>query len=171
MSRRRRLRRQDGMKPTLSTTAQAMRTLLAAGLAANGATMLAQPAAWYHAVPGVAYTGPLNLHFVRDIGAAYLAAAAGLAWRALRGPAAAPAAQWGALFLALHAAIHVGETLAGLCGWRQLLADTPGVLLPALLAAALAGPWGGLGAPPGSPAAGPAGSASQQPFVHSGAPR
>jgi hypothetical protein len=58
MSQRRRLRRQDGMKPTLSATAQALRTLLAAGLAANGATMLAQPAAWYHAVPGVAYTGP-----------------------------------------------------------------------------------------------------------------
>lgn len=139
------------MKPLLSTTAQALRLLLATGLGANGAAMLAQPAAWYHAVPGVIYTGPLNMHFVRDIGAAYLASAAGLAWRALRGPAAAPAAQWGALFLGLHAAIHVGETLAGLCGWRQLLADTPGVLLPALLAAALAGPWRSPG-PPTSPA-------------------
>lgn len=129
------------MKPFLSTTAQGLRLLLAAGLGANGAAMLARPTAWYHAVPGVIYTGPLNVHFVRDIGAAYLASAAGLAWRALRGPAAAPVARWGALFLALHAAIHVGETLAGLCGWRQLLADAPGVLLPAVLAVALAGPW------------------------------
>lgn len=137
------------MKPTSSSTAQALRVLLATGLATNGAAMLAQPAAWYHAVPGVIYTGPLNLHFVRDIGAAYLAAAAGLAWRALRGPTAAPAAQCGALFLGLHAAIHVGETLAGLCGWRQLLTDAPGVLLPALLAAALAGPWRTLRASPG----------------------
>lgn len=131
--------------------AQALRLLLAAGLGANGAAMLAQPAAWYHAVPGVLYTGPLNPHFVRDIGAAYLASAAGLAWRALRGPAAAPAAQWGALFLGLHAAIHVGEALAGLCGWRQLLADAPGVLVPALLATALAGPWRSPG-PPTRPA-------------------
>lgn len=141
MSHTGRLRRQAGMKPTSSTLAQALRLLLAAGLATNGAAMLTQPSAWYHSVPGVITTGPLNLHFVRDIGAAYLGSAAGLAWRALRGPAAAPAAQWGALFLALHAAIHVGETLAGLCGWRQLLADVPGVLLPALLAVALAGPW------------------------------
>jgi hypothetical protein len=141
------------MKPTSSSTAQALRVLLATGLATNGAAMLAQPAAWYHAVPGVIYTGPLNLHFVRDIGAAYLAAAAGLAWRALRGPSAGPAAQCGALFLGLHAAIHVGETLAGLCGWRQLLADAPGVVLPALLAAALAGPWRTPGAPSGSGAA------------------
>ena len=130
------------MKPTFSSTvARALRALLAAGLGANGAAMLVEPARWYHAVPGVAYTGPLNLHFVRDIGAAYLVAAAGLAWRARRGASAAPAAQCGALFLGLHAAVHVGETLAGLCGWRQLLADTPGVLLPALLAALLAGPW------------------------------
>ena len=141
MSHAARLRRQAGMKPLLSTTAQALRLLLAASLGANGAAMLAQPAAWYHAVPGVIYTGPLNLHFVRDIGAAYLTSAAGLAWRALRGRAAAPAAQCGALFLGMHAAIHLSETLAGLCGWRQLLADTPGVLLPAVLAAALAGPW------------------------------
>ena len=144
------LRRQVGMKPTLSTPAQALRLLLAAGLGANGAAMLLQPTAWYHAVPGVVYTGPLNLHFVRDIGAAYLGSAVGLAWRALRGPAAAPAAQCGALFLVLHAAIHVAETLAGLCGWRQLVADVPGVLLPALLAAALAGPWWSPGARPRS---------------------
>jgi hypothetical protein len=143
------------MKPTFSSTAQLLRAMLATGLAANGAAMLAQPAAWYHAVPGVIYTGPLNPHFVRDIGAAYLAAAAGLAWRALRGPSAAPAAQCGALFLFLHAAIHVGETLAGLCGWRQLLADTPGVVLPALLAAALAGPWRMPGARSGPGAARP----------------
>ncbi len=138
------------MKPLRSTPTQALRLLLATGLGANGAAMLAQPAAWYHAVPGVLYTGPLNLHFVRDIGAAYLGSAAGLAWRALRGPDAAPAAQCGALFLGLHAAIHLGETLAGLCGWRQWLADAPGVLLPAVLAAALAGPWRTPSARPGT---------------------
>ncbi len=149
------------MKPLLSTLVQALRLLLAAGLGANGAAMLAQPAAWYHAVPGIIYTGPLNPHFVRDIGAAYLVSAAGLAWLALRGPAAAPAAQCGALFLGLHAAIHIGETLAGLCGWRQLLADAPGVLLPALLAAVLAGPGRPRSRPtqPVEPPFGPTGAA------------
>ena len=120
---------------------QTLRWLLAAGLAANGAAMLAVPAAWYDAVPGVLYSGPLNLHFVRDIGAAYASAAAGLAWRAARGPAGAPAAALGALFLALHAGVHLYELLAGVCGWQQFGQDLPGVLLPALGAVALAGPF------------------------------
>lgn len=117
-----------------------LRWLLAGGLAANGLAMLLLPDRWYHAVPGVDTTGPLNLHFVRDIGAAYVTAAAGLAWRAWQGPAAAPAAWSGALFLGLHAAVHLGETLAGVCGWGRFAADVPGVVLPALAAALLAGP-------------------------------
>ena len=124
------------MKTT--TLLDGLRWLLAAGLAANGTAMLFSPAAWYHAVPGVAYTGPLNLHFVRDIGCAYLVAAAGLAWRALRPTTGAPAAWLGAGFLLLHAGVHVGETLAGLCGWSTLLRDVPGVVLPALAALVLA---------------------------------
>lgn len=119
---------------------QGLRWLLALGLAANGLLMLAVPMAWYHAVPGVIYTGPLNLHFVRDIGAAYLCAATGLAWRAAEGSRAAPAAMLGALFLLLHAGVHLFETLVGICGWRQWLQDLPGVTVPALLAAMLALP-------------------------------
>src|SRR5213593_2154411 len=39
---------------------------------ANGLWMLATPARWYHDLPaGVPDTGPLNLHFVRDIGSAF----------------------------------------------------------------------------------------------------
>jgi hypothetical protein len=117
-----------------------LRWLLAAALAANGLAMLLDPPAWYAAIPGVAYTGPLNTHFVRDIGCAYLASAAGLAWRAWRPAQGAPAALLGAGFLLLHAAVHLGETLAGLCGWSALLRDVPGVVLPALLAFALAVP-------------------------------
>ena len=53
------------------------------GLIANGLTMLAVPPAWYDLVPGVPQTGPLNPHFVRDIGAAYLVAGATLVWFAI----------------------------------------------------------------------------------------
>jgi len=117
-----------------------LRWLLAAALAANGLSMLLDPAAWYAAIPGVAYTGPLNTHFVRDIGCAYLVSAAGLAWRAWRPVQGAPAALLGAAFLLLHAGVHLGETLAGLCGWGALLRDVPGIVLPALLALVLAVP-------------------------------
>lgn len=48
-------------------------------LGLNGVFMLAQPASWYAAVPGVLETGPLNTHFVRDIGAAYGLVGLGLA--------------------------------------------------------------------------------------------
>ena len=40
---------------------------------ANGLWMLTAPEAWYAAVPGVAMTGPLNHHFIQDIGLAFLA--------------------------------------------------------------------------------------------------
>jgi len=67
------------------------------GLIAIGLTMLAVPDAWYAFVPGVPETGPLNPHFVRDIGAAYLVAGATLVWfaidRAAR-PAALAGAHW-----------------------------------------------------------------------------
>ena len=51
--------------------------LMALLLAANGVAMLFASLAWYDAVPGVPATGPFNPHFVRDIGAIYLACALG----------------------------------------------------------------------------------------------
>jgi hypothetical protein len=45
---------------------------LGLALAANGLLMLLDPAGWYALAPGVPETGPLNLHFVRDIGCAYI---------------------------------------------------------------------------------------------------
>jgi len=116
------------------------RWILAAALAANAGWMLVVPQGWYHAVPGVDLTGPLNLHFVRDIGCAYLVAAIGLAWRVLEPVRGASAALVGATFLLLPAGVHVGETLAGICGWGTLLRDVPGVVLPAVAALVLAWP-------------------------------
>lgn len=117
-----------------------LRLLLLALLAANGLAMLLAPEAWYAGMPGVIYTGPLNLHFVRDIGCAYLMAAAGLLWRVLEPRRGAAAALTGAGFLLLHAGVHVWELATGRCGWGQFLRDVPGVLLAALAALWLAWP-------------------------------
>jgi hypothetical protein len=95
--------------------------------------MLAAPAAWYMAVPGVAETGPFNPHFVRDIGAAYLAAGAPLLGLAIY-PAARAAAQAGAAFLTLHALVHIWDAAAGREHVHQLLVDLPAVFLPPVLA-------------------------------------
>lgn len=101
-------------------------------LVVNGAAMLALPAWWYAVVPGVGDTGPFNPHFVRDIGAAYVAAGGGLAWFLLD-RAARPAALIGCAFLSLHALIHVWDGAAGRESLPHLLIDIPTVIVPGLL--------------------------------------
>ena len=79
------------------------------GLAvANGAWALVDAAGWYALV--AADTGPFNGHFVRDVGAAYVAVGAALlgaarvpAWRA-------PFLAAASVFLLLHGVGHVVET-------------------------------------------------------------
>jgi hypothetical protein len=107
--------------------------VLGIGLAANGLVMLAVPAAWYAAVPGVPETGPFNPHFIRDIGVAYFVAGVTFPWLAMR-DAARPAAQAGAAFLALHAIVHLWDAAAGREHVHALLVDVPAVFLPPALA-------------------------------------
>lgn len=118
---------------------QNARLLLAIILASNGIAALAVPAMWYALIPGVTETGPLNPHFVRDIGAAYLIAGAAFAWM-WRNAKAWPAALAGGAFLALHALVHVGEMLAGTIDPQHLLHDLPGVFLLPVFALWLAWP-------------------------------
>lgn len=103
-------------------------------LAVNGAVMMLAPAWWYPRVPGVIETGSFNDHFVRDIGAAYLACALAMGW-ALRDPVRGlGVAVVSAAFLVLHAAIHL---ITPFCGtgvpWPLLARDFPGVFLPAII--------------------------------------
>jgi hypothetical protein len=115
---------------------RAVAALLALATGGNGIAMLAAGAWWYRAVPGVVMTGPFNPHFVKDIGAAYLAAGAALGWFAARPTSAARgAAIAGAAFLALHAAIHLAEAAIDPMGASHLVRDFAGVLAPPLIAA------------------------------------
>jgi len=109
--------------------------VLGALMAANGVFMFVDPPSWYAAVPGVTETGPLNLHFVRDIGIAYGVAGAAIIWGSWGG--GWPATALGAAFLALHSLLHVGETIMG--HHRDvLLNEALAVHLPAWLAVAIA---------------------------------
>ena len=109
--------------------------VLGALMAANGVFMFVDPPSWYAAVPGVTETGPLNLHFVRDIGIAYGVAGAAIIWGSWGGGWRATAL--GAAFLALHSLLHVGETIMG--HHRDvLLNEALAVHLPAWLAVAIA---------------------------------
>ena len=121
---------------------RAIAVLLAVAMGANGLVMLAAGPWWYGAVPGVPMTGPFNPHFVKDIGAAYLTAGLGLGWLALRPTEAVArgAALAGALFLVLHAGIHLIEAVGNPAGLADLARDFPGVILPAILALWIAWP-------------------------------
>ena len=120
-----------------------MRVLLAVilglGLGVNGLFMLGMPDAWYALYPGVAETGPLNPHFVRDIGAAYLVSGGALLIFAIDARARM-AALAGAAFLGLHALVHLADLALGRESLAHLLVDLPAIFAPALIALWLAWP-------------------------------
>ena len=100
----------------------------------NGLWMLLAPAAWYHDLPaGVPDTGPLNLHFVRDIGAAFTTIGVAFCVAAPHAPYRRGVLLGATLFYALHAAVHVADLLAGRLHADHWLVDLPGVFLPAVL--------------------------------------
>ncbi|MBD3667826.1 MAG: hypothetical protein RLO08_17150 [Parvibaculaceae bacterium] len=71
----------------------------------NAFIMFFIPLFWYETTPGVAMMGPFNLHFVRDIGLVFLAAAGALAWGAWKENAAVAIA--GAAWPCLHGLFHI----------------------------------------------------------------
>ena len=121
-------------RQTLPTVA----IILGVGLGANGIAMLASPAAWYFAVPGVTSIGPFNQHFIRDIGLIYLLVGIALVTGAFRPQLRAPFWSAAAAWLGGHALFHAWEVAVGICGTSALARDFPAVTLPALIVTALA---------------------------------
>jgi len=110
----------------------------AVGNLANGAWMLADPAGWYAGVPAaVPDFGPLNEHFVRDLGAVFTVLGIALGWAAFVPTLRVPMLAIVTLFYGLHALVHVYDTLRGLVGPAHWAIDFPGVYLPALLLVAM----------------------------------
>lgn len=109
----------------------------------NGALMLTDPAGWYARVPGVTETGPMNPHFIRDIGFAFvLSGAAFVAALAAGNARPRERARWAALgtaWPALHAAFHLVEWgTHGLPRADALLAELLAVVLPVAIGLAFA---------------------------------
>jgi hypothetical protein len=87
---------------------------------------------WYDMVPGVRQTGPLNLHFARDVGLAYFASGVAMIWGgAKQDPSAALC---GAAWPVLHALFHVWIWLhRGLALDAIAATNLAGIQLPAYL--------------------------------------
>ena len=108
--------------------------VFALGNAANALWMLADPAGWYAGLPAaVPDTGPLNTHFVRDIGSAFGVMSAALLLAAARPALRVPMLGLVSMFYVLHALVHVTDTLAGRLPSSHWTIDLPGVYVPALL--------------------------------------
>jgi hypothetical protein len=101
---------------------------------ANGLWMLLAPAGWYQGLPaGVPDTGPLNVHFVRDIGAAFTTVGVALLVAAPDAPRRRGVLLAATLFYLLHALIHVGDLMSGRLDADHWLIDLPGVFAPAIV--------------------------------------
>jgi predicted ABC-type sugar transport system permease subunit len=81
-------------------------------------------------VPGVPETGPINFHFVRDIGIAYMTAGVALVWSEFG--AGWRASALAAVFIGGHSLLHAGETILG-HHHDVILNEIAAVHLPAVL--------------------------------------
>ena len=108
---------------------------------ANGVWMILAPRAWYYGLPArVPDTGPLNGHFVRDIGAAFLTLGIAFCFTAPRASRHRGVVLAAAVFYALHGLIHVFDLASGRLDAHHWLIDLPGVFLPAVVLGVLCAP-------------------------------
>lgn len=120
-------------RPTSSSPWSIVFALFAAGNLANGLWMLANPGHWYiHLPANVPGSGPLNEHFVRDIGCIFLLIGIVLAIGAFRARFRLTALLLATGFYGAHALVHVYDSLRGLFPpgqWRYDLVPVYGTAL------------------------------------------
>jgi hypothetical protein len=99
----------------------------------NGIFIFADPMRFYEIVPGLKLMGPFNMHFIRDVGLAFVASGGALAWGAR--VSAQRLVYAGLAWPSLHALFHIqiwghrGFPLDGIFAF-----DLVAVIAPPLLA-------------------------------------
>jgi hypothetical protein len=113
--------------------------LFGLGNVSNALWMLRSPVNWYLNVPAsVPDFGPLNEHFVRDLGAMFLVAGTLLLYSAFHASWRKSAVALNLGWYAVHSFIHVYDTLRGAVQPVHFLIDLPLVYFPTVLLAGLA---------------------------------
>lgn len=109
----------------------------------NAALIWGATELWYDRTPGVSQTGPLNLHFARDVGLAFLCSGLTLIFAAYRGDKSIGVC--GAAWLVSHAVFHIWIWIArGMQLDLVALTNVLGIQVPAALAL-----WAALSLPTG----------------------
>lgn len=100
----------------------------------NGLWMLIAPKHWYYNLPAsVPVFGPLNYHFIRDIGCVFFLLGVGLVIAAFYPSYRLPLFTMNTAFYFLHMLVHVHEVVSGRVRLSMFWVDLPGVYIPALI--------------------------------------
>lgn len=108
--------------------------IVTAGTLANALWMLLFPLNWFDHLPAlVPEFGTFNIHFVRDMGCAFLTVGIALWWGILNPLFRYPVTVIAALFYSSHAVIHIYDTARGYVGTHHWWVDFPTSYLPAIV--------------------------------------
>jgi len=100
----------------------------------NGLWMIIAPAHWYFNLPaGVPEYGPLNVHFIRDIGCIFFLLGIGVIIAAFYHPYRLPLFTMNTAFYILHMLVHIHEVVGGRIRLSMFWTDIPGVYIPAVV--------------------------------------
>lgn len=101
----------------------------------NGLWMIITPENWYHNLPaGVPEYGPLNVHFIRDLGCVFTLLGIGLISAGFDLSLRLPLFTMNTLFYLAHMLVHVHEVISGRVRMGMFWVDLPGVYFPAIIA-------------------------------------
>ncbi|CAF1065451.1 unnamed protein product [Didymodactylos carnosus] len=79
----------------------------------NGLWMLIEPSHWYYNLPGVPESGPLNVHFVRDVGCIFFISGVGLLIAAFSIEYRLPLFTINTSFYMMHMFVYIHEVISG----------------------------------------------------------
>ncbi|CAF1599768.1 unnamed protein product [Rotaria magnacalcarata] len=92
------------------------------------------PVHWYHNLPaGVPEFGPVNVHFIRDLGCVFLLLGVGLVFAAFKVPYRLPLFTMNTAFYILHMFVHIHEVVSGRIRLGMFWVDLPAVYFPAII--------------------------------------
>ena len=100
----------------------------------NALWMILAPKHWYYNLPaGVPEYGPLNYHFIRDLGCTFLFLGIGLIYAGLYVSYRLPLFTMNTAFYLLHMCVHIHEVVSGRVRLSMFWMDLPLVYVPAAI--------------------------------------